>query len=328
LNILQGTFEIAGQMGLLAGALKRRGHLVTAYNCFHSYLGYHEHLINVTRDQLAQMFRYVEDSFDLYHFHYFSTFTSDYSDLYRLKEKGKKVIMHHWGDDVRQLAWARRNNPYVNTHGAFSDDFIHERLARLAPYMDAAIVQDAEVLSYVTPYYRQSHVLPITIDLRKFPYTPPANLREPLIVHAPTNPVFKGTSFIENTLEMLRREFSFRYVRVEGMSHEEAANVYRSADLVIDQVLCGSYGLFSTEAMALGKPVVCYIREDLVGTFPPELPIVSANPDTLYDTLRYLLQNPEVMANHGARGRAYAEQYHDVNVVGAKLLAIYETVMQ
>lgn len=326
MRILHGTVEVAGQMGLIAGEMKRKGHVVSAYNTFHSYLGYRKHLINMGREQISEMFRYVENYFDVYHFHYCYTFFSDFSDLQRLKEKGKKIVMHHWGDDVRQLRWASRNNPYVNTNGSYSDEIIHRRLEQIAPYIDAAIVQDFEVLPYVTPFYKQSYVVPIALDLSRFSYHPVFAKPRPLIVHAPTNPGFKGTEVIERTLDQLRKYISFDYIRVAGMNNDEAIGLYQQADLVIDQVRCGSYGLLCCEAMALGKPVICYIRDDLRPSLPADLPIISANPDTLADTLGHLLRNPNTLAEIGARGRAYVEQYHDIRKVGELLQPIYQSI--
>ena len=43
---------------------------------------------------------------------------------------------------------------------------------------------------------------------------------------------------------------------VEGLHHDEAFERYRAADIVVDQLNAGWYGLFAIEAMALGKPVV------------------------------------------------------------------------
>nr|WP_241254406.1 glycosyltransferase [Brevibacillus sp. SYP-B805] len=108
------------------------------------------------------------------------------------------------------------------------------------------------------------------------------------------------------------------------MNHEEATKLYREADLIIDQVRCGSYGLLSVESMALGKPVVCYIRSDLVGTFPPGLPIVNANPDTLYEQVKMLLEQPELRHQLGMAGRRYVENVHASDLVAAKLLQIYQ----
>ena len=54
--------------------------------------------------------------------------------------------------------------------------------------------------------------------------------------------------------------------------------------------------------MALGKPVVCYIRPDLVDKYPPGLPIRSAHPDNLRDVLRELVSDHELRRSLGIQG--------------------------
>ena len=69
---------------------------------------------------------------------------------------------------------------------------------------------------------------------------------------------------------------------VEKLSHAEARRVYERADLLVDQLLAGWYGGLAVELMALGKPVVCYIRESDLKFIPPQmqqdLPIINARP--------------------------------------------------
>lgn len=324
MKVFQGIIEIAGQMGILSGALKRRGHIATGYNTFHSYLGYRDHLINTTLFEIQNMARHLYHFFDVFHFHYASTIMNGTNgDLPLLKAIGKKMIMHHWGNDIRFHDMARINNPYVFTGDSPPNIEIANKLAHLSSYISEAIVQDYEVYAYAAPYYQKVHVLPIAIDLHPFPPLPPSptNTR-PLVVHAPTNPEFKGTVYIENAISQLSSQYAFDYRRVEKMNHQEAIQLYQNADIIIDQIRCGSYGLLSVEAMALAKPVMTYIREDLVPTFPG-LPIVNSNPDTIYQQLKMLLDHPQLRHEIGLRGRQYVENVHDSNRVVDQLLTIY-----
>ena len=51
---------------------------------------------------------------------------------------------------------------------------------------------------------------------------------------------------------------------VEGLHHDEARRLYEDADIVVDQLNAGWYGLFAIECMALGKPVVTFLHEEAV----------------------------------------------------------------
>jgi len=327
MRILHGVIEIAGQMGILSGALKRRGHISVGYNTFHTYLGYKEHLINTVGWELEKVSHHLINFFDIFHFHYASSLMTNYADLPLIKAKGKKMIMHHWGNDVRFHDQALVNNPYVYTGDSLPNEVMHQKLVSISAYIREAIVQDYEVLPYVEPYYDKVHVLPIAIELAPFvPHYPSEYKQQPLILHAPTNPAFKGTEHVERALLRLKGEFDFQYRRIENMNHQQARQLYQEADIIIDQILCGSYGLLSVESMALGKPVVAYIRGDLVSRFPADLPIVNANPDTIYEQVKRLLQQPHLRRQLGIQGRQYVERYHDSNVVAEKLIGIYQNL--
>ena len=324
MKIFHGTIEIAGQMGILSGELKRRGHLASGYNIFHSYLGYKDHLINTNPLELKQLSKHIINFFDLFHFHYASSLIPEYKDLEIIKSKGKKMIMHHWGNDVRFHEQARENNPYVYTGDSPSNEVIHRRLSQISQYVDEAIVQDYEVYAYVEPYYKKVHVVPISIDLTSFePAFPRRDVKRPLILHAPTNPDFKGTVAIEAAIRHLKESYDFEYRRIEGMNHEEAIQLYRSADLIVDQIRCGSYGLLSVEAMALGKPVIAFIRSDVAAKFPSELPIMNANPNQIVTAIQRLLEEPSLRVELGIRGRAYVEKYHTKEIGVDMLEKIY-----
>ncbi|OEH86528.1 hypothetical protein BHU72_13025 [Desulfuribacillus stibiiarsenatis] len=324
MKIFHGIIEIAGQMGNLCGALKNRNHIAVGYNTFHSYLGYKDHLINTDSIDIQGMFKYISNFYDVFHYHYGVTIWNDYRDIKLMKSKGKKMIMHHWGNDVRFHDLARINNPYVYTGDSPPNNQIGHNLANISQYISEAIVQDHEVLPYVTPYYKKVHVLPLAIDLRKFqPTYPNVTKKRPLILHAPTNPDFKGTVIIEAAIESLKSTYDFEYKRIEKMNHEQVIRLYAEADIIVDQILCGSYGLLCVESMALGKPVLCYIRPDLIESFPSGLPVVNANPDTIQEQLKMLLTNPSLRNSLGKAGRTYVENYHAQDTVVSQLLSIY-----
>jgi glycosyltransferase involved in cell wall biosynthesis len=323
-KVFHGIIEIAGQMGILCGALKKRGHISVGYNTFHTYLGYQDHLVNTDLFELQKVFKHLLNFYDLFHYHYASAIWPQFNDLKLIKKEGKKVLMHHWGNDVRFHELAQLNNPYVYTGDSPPNKEIHEKLSTISQYIPEAIVQDYEVLPYVASYYQKVHVLPLAIDLRKFPpIYPDIAQKLPLILHAPTNPDFKGTAYIEKAIDQLSSTHRFEYKRIEKMSHAQVVNLYKKADLIIDQVRCGSHGLLSVESMALGKPVIAFIRPDLADKFPPDLPIINGNPDNVKAKIKMLLENPPLRNSLGVKGRKYVEKYHARDVVVDRLLAIY-----
>lgn len=325
MKVFHGIIEIAGQMGILCAGLKKCGHIAVGYNTFHSYLGYKDNLLNTDSVQIQKSFKHIANFFDIFHYHYGVPIWPGGRDLERLQRRGKKMLMHHWGNDVRFHNQAKLMNKYVYTGDSPPNKEIHEKLLYLSNYFHEAIVQDNEVLSYVKPYYSKVHVLPLAINLDLFsPIYPSASNSHPLIIHAPTNPDFKGTVIIEKAIHELKSSFKFKYTRVERLSSTQARTLYRKADIIIDQIRCGTYGLFSVEAMALGKPVIAYIRPDLANSFPTDLPILSANPDNIKDALKNLLENPALRHELGTKGPLYVKKYHSSDIIVKKLLKIYD----
>jgi glycosyltransferase involved in cell wall biosynthesis len=117
---------------------------------------------------------------------------------------------------------------------------------------------------------------------------------------------------------------------VENTRHDEAVERYKQADIVVDQLNAGWYGVFALECMALGKPVLTFLHEEAVrrteAAFGVELPLVPTSKETLADDLRTLIEHPELRDEIGQRSRAYVELVHDANVIADRLIAIYESL--
>ena len=216
-------------------------------------------------------------------------------------------------------------NPYVKVK-VTNENYIRYKLGRLSKHINTCIVCDYEIYEYVKDYYSKVEVIPQVINIDE--YVVPENEsgdKKLTIVHAPSSPGIKGTSHVLKAVEELQDKYAFDFKLVQGMRHEEARKIYSSADIVIDQILIGSYGLVSIENMCLGKPVICWISEFMKDKYPGELPIISANPDNIKDKLEYLINNRDCLSEVGEKSRKYAENYHDVNKFSQKLLDLYQT---
>jgi glycosyltransferase involved in cell wall biosynthesis len=114
---------------------------------------------------------------------------------------------------------------------------------------------------------------------------------------------------------------------VEGLHHDEARRLYEDADIVVDQLNAGWYGLFAIECMALGKPVVTFLHEEAVErtelAFQTKVPIVNATAETLARRLRPLVEDASLRRRVGHESRIYAERVHDIERVADRLLDIY-----
>ena len=75
--------------------------------------------------------------------------------------------------------------------------------------------------------------------------------------------------------------------------------------------------------MALGKPIVSFIRDDLRRYYHPSLPIISASFRNLVEVLREVVTCRERWKALGEGGRQYVERVHEVHQVATVALQAY-----
>ncbi|WP_413379732.1 glycosyltransferase [Alkalihalobacillus sp. 1P02AB] len=334
LLLLQGTIEIANQMYTLSKGLSHTEVIPSTLNYYPSYLNYSSEFeieggtwkdfnkIDLLKEHIQNT---IIPSFDIFHFHFSTSLMPDYSDLNIINHHKKPILMNHWGSDVRDLNKALEINPYAKAK-VKNSTYIERTLKKLSQHIRYCIVADHELLRYVEDYYEHTFMLPTSVDLSNYQVLDQKN-KKPLIVHAPTNYEVKGSPYIINAITKLQSEFEFDFQLITGTSHEEAKRIYQQADLIIDQLHIGSYGLFAVECMALGKPVICHISDYMKEHYPQELPIISANPDTIYETIRELLKNQDQLKELAKCSRQYANLYHDHLKNSCKLLDIYKKIL-
>ena len=254
----------------------------------------------LARRQLTQWraFAQLLPKTDVFHFYFGLTLVPRSLQFPLLRAAGRRSVVHFLGSDLRgkapaELAFARRAG--------------------------AQVVGSYDALRWVP----EAEVVPPGVDLTAFSPRPPTDRERPLVVHAPSSRRRKGTDAVVAACEQLGVELDL----VEGLHHDEARKRYERADIVVDQLNAGWYGIFAIEAMALGKPVVTYLRDEAVEAteraLETEVPIVSATADTLADRLRPLVASPDERRRRGAASRAYVERVHDVDRNADRLLDIY-----
>lgn len=166
-------------------------------------------------------------------------------------------------------------------------------------------------------------------DPRYAPAIPDTDPERPLrILHAPNHRHFKGTDHLIAAVENLRtRGLSVELQLVENLTHDQALAQYRNADVIFDQCLIGFHGYFALEAMALAKPVLCFIRNpqrDLLA--PNACPIINIRPEAIEREIERLCLKRELLPQLGSLGRTYIETYYSLSACSQRLaLALSHT---
>jgi glycosyltransferase involved in cell wall biosynthesis len=131
----------------------------------------------------------------------------------------------------------------------------------------------------------------------------------PRVLHMPTNGRLKGSDHVDPVLLALQAEGLIEYLRPEAGAAEEVSGLVSAADIVIDQIVIGAYGLMSCQAMAAGRLSIANVRD--IGFLRDVCPIIDANPDTLESAMRALVADRSTWQERSEAGRAYAAEFHD-----------------
>ena len=146
----------------------------------------------------------------------------------------------------------------------------------------------------------------------------------PLIVHAPTNKAIKGSEFIADAIDCLKKDgFHVNFIEIYDMEHSVAMDILSKSDILIDQIIIGDVGVAAREGMALGKVVIGYLTPRVQQIYGPAFPVVVADRYTLKDVLVSLITNPSLMQEIRINSRRYAEQYHDCKKVAVDIHKAY-----
>lgn len=337
LKILHVPTNIANQMNILSRAQRELGYYSQSCAYASDWLSYSfdgECLgLNKLSNRCHKLFRIMKFfigailKYNVFHFHFGNTLLPKNYDLPLLKILGKKMVMNYWGSDVRRKSINKKKNKYVKL-SVEKEKLIINRMKRVSKYIDTIVLGGSyELHEYVKDYFKNVVVLPQAIDLRDYIPVIPINCnKKTVIVHAPSDKDIKGTKYILEAVSRLEKVHELEFILVHKIPHVKAKKVYMKADIVIDQILIGAYGFFSVEAMALGKPIICYIREDLRKKYPKDLPIMSATPNDIYEKLKILVENPSIRHTLGLKGREYVEKYHNCLAISKQLIELYKSL--
>ena len=259
-------------------------------------------------------------------------------DLWLAQRIKKKGIVEFVGNDIRDCRVASIDNPYykaawVSGLYEYSEETPEHSKKAQQSFLKYGV---RSVFAHETlkPFLLDDEwkvQLPCRwrLDVDRFVPKFSEKTSEPLIVHMTTAPHCKGTFHVEAILDSLRGKVNFRYERIEGKTREQALSLLREADIYLDQfVLAEGLGVAALEAMALGKPVVSYVKPSLEYCWPPHVVnFVNAPFEQLAEKVQWLIEDHESRRSLGMAGRDYVERFHDGKIVAKMIAEGYEQVL-
>lgn len=228
-------------------------------------------------------------------------------DLPILKLFGKKVAMAFVGCDIRKY----RPDAYCCRGCQIKcNNSLKRNIARGAEKYANLILTRHACADFLTNKNYLRCWAPL--NLKKYKPNYIIN-RKPLILHAPSDRGIKGTKYIQSAITRLKKEgFQFRFKILENKSHDQVIRELNRADIVVDSLFGGWYGIFAAESMAHGKVVLGYIDPENIKQEKLIPPVISVNQGNIYKKLKQvLIMKPKARLILGKKARQFIENHHD-----------------
>lgn len=246
--------------------------------------------------------------------------------LYKLAKI--KIVVMPYGADVQDMS--RSANLFFKH--AIAKDYPEHRFRRKriismislwTNYADH-VISGCEWVDYM--YYWDTLTLAhFSIDTDTWkPELSDANHLSLKILHAPNHREQKGSKYFIDAINELKKEgHDITLIILENVPNDKVKEIMQSVDIVADQLIIGWYAMFALEAMCLEKPVLCYLREDLLTLYriaglidEKEIPIINCNPLNVKEKIKELYNNRNNLREIGKKSREYVKKHHSLNAMG------------
>jgi glycosyltransferase involved in cell wall biosynthesis len=260
---------------------------------------------------------------DIYHVHYL---LQDSYIANRLRKK--PLVGHAHGSDLRSTlkhkVWGR---------------IVRSNLKKC----DKVLVSTPDVLGQAKVFREDAEYLPNPVDKELF-HSKPADQhdgRKRVLIASDSNWMVKGTDIsiralarVKDVVDVsiigigvdftktveLANSLGLRLNILPKAPHDRLNRYYWNADVVIDRFTLGSLGMVSLEAIACGRPALCYVSSDY-----PE------NKDFPLKDLRVEEEIAESITNLPSdlweREHEYLERHHNAETVVSQLESIYQSLL-
>ena len=266
------------------------------------------------------------------------TWDIDRFEFFLIKLFKKKIFIEWLGSDIRvpdilfqhnlyyKNAWANGDWDYMS-ESQLRSDTIQEKFYKLK----ATPLLCIEMSLFLNRNFFPNYVSFFQrIDINNYlPQYPSPHSNNPVLVHTPSATGTKGTRYVREIVEKFRAKgMQFEYIEIHNKSRQEALDAIGKADIFIDQFIGGSYGLATCEALAMGKPVFCYLMPYVAERLPKECAIINSNLENLESNLERYMLDANLRHEAGVKSRAFAAQYHDADKIALQLQTLYKETMK
>jgi hypothetical protein len=274
------------------------------------------------------------------HFFYISGvgFLIDIETDYKfLKNKSKKIVCMFVGSDIRSPKLARRYleendiDGYINYQNIQREKFNEEKFDNKVKELASITDKYADVIfnfkhCQISYLKKTTYFWPYSYDKDHFNYNPKKfeQLSTIKIVHAPSNPLFKGTPLVRSAIKKLSlKGYNFKYVELLGKSNSQVLDELQDAHIVLNQFYTTdiNLGLFAVEAMANHTALLTSYDPSLINEYKIELDgfdscCFNTKYWEIYDNLKFLLDNTHEIKVYADNGYNFCKKYFSYEITG------------
>lgn len=260
-----------------------------------------------------------------------------------IKSKGKKLVLIFVGDDIRSPKLVK------DSADLRFEDCITNYYSSIAPYMltqdfeklikiralsaekwgDIIITAAHDQLSYfkrkTTPFlyfFPDENFSKIELKFK-------SKVLIPVIVHAPSSPIIKGTQLVRAAVNRLKQEgYQFDYIEIINQPNEYVLSQLKRAHIVLNEFFALVPGLFGIEAMANYCALITSADENLESDLPKDSNkawLVTKHFE-IYDHLKLLIENPELQRNFAEKGYNWAIENAAISSTGSKFKKLINSI--
>lgn len=254
-----------------------------------------------------------------------------------LKLGNTKILVMPYGGDVNDMSIARN---FIFKH-AIDQDYpqfflrnrkVKDQIVRWTTYSDK-VISGCDWVDYM--YHWDKLTLAHfsfdknkTVGFKDPDYVLPQRFsaERPLrILHAPNHKHMKGTIFIEEAVKELKEEgYPVELTMIQKQPNHVILEAIAKTDIVADQLVIGWYAMFALEGLSLSKPVICFLRDDLIElyrfarliTSEDELPFLNCNVFNIKQRLKDVLDCEIDLKSLADKCLPYLENHHSLEHVG------------
>ncbi len=255
-----------------------------------------------------------------------------------LKTKKIKIVTMFCGDDIRSVKLTNNHskknkldmhtyyNPLENKYmKTISYDEDKKKLAKSADkYADIVFNYKMCQISYLQ---RDQYPWPYLLEKVKFNKNDNKyyKLNTIKILHAPSSPLFKGTSLVRAAIKKLEIEkYKIEYIELQNKSNNLVLEHLKSSHIVLNQFYALTPGYFGVEAMANHCAVLMSADPSIETGLPQESDDawMITKYWEVYSNLKHLLDNPNKIKYYADNGYNFAYKHYTYEAAGEHIKSI------